>query len=117
MIEVVPPSERESGFYSRYFVVPKKDGGLRPILDLSGRDGVSPRPAVYAPPPDMAENTGAEKGMENGPCPHCGHSQVLERAETMAEPRPVPARRPDGFGHAAESGQDGRIDDGLGSSL
>ncbi len=33
-IEVVPPLDRESGFYSRYFVVPKKDGGLRPILDL-----------------------------------------------------------------------------------
>ncbi|KAL0186793.1 hypothetical protein M9458_018463, partial [Cirrhinus mrigala] len=26
--------DRESGFYSRYFIVPKKDGGLRPILDL-----------------------------------------------------------------------------------
>ncbi len=33
-IEVVPPLDRESGFYSRYFVVSKKDGGLRPILDL-----------------------------------------------------------------------------------
>ncbi|KAI2646866.1 Transposon Ty3-G Gag-Pol polyprotein [Labeo rohita] len=33
-IEVVPPLEREFGFYSRYFIVPKKDGGLRPILDL-----------------------------------------------------------------------------------
>ncbi len=33
-IEVVPPLDRESGFYSRYFVVPKKDGGLCPILDL-----------------------------------------------------------------------------------
>ncbi len=33
-IETVPPSERESGFYSRYFVIPKRDGGLRPILDL-----------------------------------------------------------------------------------
>ncbi len=33
-IEAVPPSERERGYYSRYFVVPKKDGGLRPILDL-----------------------------------------------------------------------------------
>ncbi|KAI2655955.1 Transposon Ty3-G Gag-Pol polyprotein [Labeo rohita] len=33
-IELVPPLQRESGFYSRYFVVPKKDGGLRPILDL-----------------------------------------------------------------------------------
>ncbi len=31
---MVPPHERESGFYSRYFIVPKKDGGLRPILDL-----------------------------------------------------------------------------------
>ena len=27
-------SQSESGFYSRYFLVPKKDGGLRPILDL-----------------------------------------------------------------------------------
>ncbi|XDV32448.1 hypothetical protein PO909_003253 [Leuciscus waleckii] len=34
VIEPVPPSERENGFYSRYFVVPKKGGGLRPILDL-----------------------------------------------------------------------------------
>ncbi len=33
-IEKVPPSERESGFYSRYFVIPKRDGGLRPVLDL-----------------------------------------------------------------------------------
>ncbi|XP_067284189.1 uncharacterized protein [Pseudorasbora parva] len=33
-IERVPPHSRESRFYSRYFIVPKKDGGLRPILDL-----------------------------------------------------------------------------------
>ena len=33
-IEEVHPSQMESGFYSRYFVVPKKGGGLRPILDL-----------------------------------------------------------------------------------
>ncbi len=33
-IEMVPPHERESGFYSQYFIVPKKDGGLHPILDL-----------------------------------------------------------------------------------
>ncbi|KAI2657288.1 Transposon Ty3-G Gag-Pol polyprotein [Labeo rohita] len=33
-IEVVPLQDGESGFYSRYFIVPKKDGGLRPILDL-----------------------------------------------------------------------------------
>ncbi len=33
-IEIVPPAQSESGFYSRYFFVPKKDGGLRPILDL-----------------------------------------------------------------------------------
>ncbi len=32
-----PPHESESGFYSRYFIVPKKDGGLRPILDLPFR--------------------------------------------------------------------------------
>ncbi len=33
-IEVAPPQERESGFYSRYFIVLKKDGVLHPILDL-----------------------------------------------------------------------------------
>ncbi len=33
-IEEVPQSEVERGFFSRYFLVPKIDGGLRPILDL-----------------------------------------------------------------------------------
>ncbi len=33
-IEPVPPAEMKSGFYSPHFIVPKKDGGLRPILDL-----------------------------------------------------------------------------------
>ncbi len=33
-IEVVSPAQSESGFYSCYFLIPKKDGGLRPILDL-----------------------------------------------------------------------------------
>ncbi len=28
------PTEMKSGFYSPYFIVPKKGGGLRPILDL-----------------------------------------------------------------------------------
>ena len=35
-IECVPLPDRESGYYSRYFLIPKKDGGLRPILDLRG---------------------------------------------------------------------------------
>ncbi|KAK7878584.1 hypothetical protein WMY93_030420 [Mugilogobius chulae] len=33
-IEVVQSSEQLKGFYSNYFLVPKKDGGFRPILDL-----------------------------------------------------------------------------------
>ncbi|KAL3976218.1 tctex1 domain-containing protein 2 [Sarotherodon galilaeus] len=33
-IRVVPASEIDKSWYSRYFVVPKKGGGLRPILDL-----------------------------------------------------------------------------------
>ncbi len=33
-IEPVPPAEMKSGFYSPYFILPKKSGGLRPILDL-----------------------------------------------------------------------------------
>jgi len=31
-IEQVYSSDRESGFYSHYFIVPKRDGGLSPIL-------------------------------------------------------------------------------------
>src|SRR5512140_1654041 len=33
-IEPLPPAEMESGFYSPRFIVPKKSGGSRPILDL-----------------------------------------------------------------------------------
>ncbi len=33
-IEDIPQSDIERGFFSRYFLVPKRDGGLRPILDL-----------------------------------------------------------------------------------
>ncbi len=33
-IEPVPPADMRSGFYSPYFIVPKKSGELRPILDL-----------------------------------------------------------------------------------
>ncbi len=33
-VETVFPVQRVSGFNSRYFLIPKKDGGLKPILDL-----------------------------------------------------------------------------------
>jgi len=33
-ITQLQPNEQHTGFYSNYFLVPKKDGGLRPILDL-----------------------------------------------------------------------------------
>ncbi|KAL0172917.1 hypothetical protein M9458_033228, partial [Cirrhinus mrigala] len=33
-IETVPSAKMKKGFYSPYFIVPKKGGGLRPILDL-----------------------------------------------------------------------------------
>ncbi len=33
-MEPVPPADMGSGFFSPYFIVPKKSGGLRPILDL-----------------------------------------------------------------------------------
>ncbi len=33
-IEPIPPAEMRHGFYSPYFIIPKRGGGLRPILDL-----------------------------------------------------------------------------------
>ncbi|XP_072235172.1 uncharacterized protein [Leuresthes tenuis] len=33
-IRVIPIEESQQGFYSRYFLIPKKGGSLRPILDL-----------------------------------------------------------------------------------
>ena len=33
-VERVSSDEQLAGFYSKYFIIPKKDGGLRPILDL-----------------------------------------------------------------------------------
>ena len=33
-VESVPPGQEKDGFYSTYFTVPKKDGGIRPILNL-----------------------------------------------------------------------------------
>ncbi len=33
-MEPAPPSDMKTGFYSTYFIVPKKGGGFRPILDL-----------------------------------------------------------------------------------
>ncbi|KAK3548034.1 hypothetical protein QTP70_003058 [Hemibagrus guttatus] len=33
-IEYVPIPDLDSGFYSRYFIVPKRDRGLHPFLDL-----------------------------------------------------------------------------------
>ncbi|XP_067659472.1 uncharacterized protein [Haliotis asinina] len=35
-IEMVPKGQQEDGFYSTYFLVTKKDGGFRPILNLKG---------------------------------------------------------------------------------
>ena len=35
-IRILQPLERQGGFYSAYFVIPKKTGGLRPVLDLRG---------------------------------------------------------------------------------
>ena len=35
-IREVAPGDHRAGFFSRYFLTPKRDGGLRPILDLRG---------------------------------------------------------------------------------
>lgn len=33
-VSTLPPADKPQGFYSRYFVIPKRDGGKRLILDL-----------------------------------------------------------------------------------
>jgi hypothetical protein len=33
-LELVPPGQEGQGFYSTFIIVPKKDGDLRPILNL-----------------------------------------------------------------------------------
>ncbi|KAL0186170.1 hypothetical protein M9458_017840, partial [Cirrhinus mrigala] len=86
-VEVVYPAQSESGFYSRYFLVPKKDGGLllnralmkRPRSSFKIGASLSPpqnvskdarpyglsilsakiRPALYAAPSVLAETTGS----------------------------------------------------------
>lgn len=35
-IREVGKADHQSGFFSRYFLIPKRDGGLRPVLDLRG---------------------------------------------------------------------------------
>ena len=35
VIEEIPPTQSTPGFYSRLFLVPKKTGGMRPVIDLS----------------------------------------------------------------------------------
>ncbi len=45
-IEVVPPLDRESGFYSRYFVVPKKNGGATSNLRSAATEPLSQAPEV-----------------------------------------------------------------------
>ncbi len=45
-IEVVPPLDRESGFYSRYFVVPKKNGGATSNFRSAATEPLSQAPEV-----------------------------------------------------------------------
>jgi hypothetical protein len=46
-IELVPTGQEGQGFYSTFFIVPKKDGGLRPILHLKRGDAHLLWPLVW----------------------------------------------------------------------
>ena len=35
-VTLLPSKEMGQGFYSAFFLIPKKDGGLRPILNVKG---------------------------------------------------------------------------------
>ncbi len=64
----VPPADMKAGFFSPYFIVPKKSGGLRPILGLrilmlkmrSKDEHISTGPALRAVPiaPCLHESSG-----------------------------------------------------------
>ncbi len=83
-IEGVPESDLKQGFFSRYFLLPKKDEGLWPILDPEfpaplGIDAFAhPWPTVrlYAFPSSQA-NSGSPVQGEGERCPSPTRSPVL----------------------------------------
>ncbi len=76
-IEVVPPHEIKSGFFSRYFIAPKKDGGLRRILDLSQQTEVQDAHTQTGRVLDQVRGLVCHdrSGRRILPCLHPSHSQ------------------------------------------
>ncbi len=81
-IKVVPPHERESRFYSRYFIVPKKDGGLRPILDLHQFEPLSQQTEVQ----DAHSQTGRVSDQVRG---RVSHNQSKKRHTSISPSFPL----------------------------
>ncbi|MGH0145844.1 UNVERIFIED_CONTAM: hypothetical protein FKN15_069853 [Acipenser sinensis] len=78
-IRIIDPHQLEEGFYSRYFLVPKRDGCLSPILDLRQLlktvKGLPTRPACY--------QNGMGTLFGSGPKPN-GTEQTLSPSGTRA---------------------------------
>ncbi len=88
-IERIPASELESSFYSRYFVVAKRDGGLRSILDLRPINralGKHPFRRKFAP------GTGCVRGFKGRVLSHSDStaSQTLSEVCSRGHSVPVP---------------------------
>ncbi len=94
-IEPVPPADMRSGFYSPYFIVPKKSGVLRPILDLRVLNRALhrrahsqlPRRLAYtssvAGPVMRTQGHGALAPQPVGPSGQLGKEQTLPGAEDL----------------------------------
>ncbi len=75
-IEEVPQSEVERGFFSRYFLVPKRDGGLKPILDLR-RLNLSLYKGKFKMLTMRTIMSQVQEGDEGERCPSPSHSPIL----------------------------------------
>ena len=70
-IEIVPFQERNLGFYSTFFLVSKKNGKMRPIINM--------RPLKQASSEDSLQNGNITKGLKSSEARRLGHIFRSER--------------------------------------
>ncbi len=95
-IKVVPPHDTESEFYSHYFIVPKKDGGLRPILNLRRPEPLSHETQVQdayyqaSRIPNQVRGLVCDDRSERRPLPQIHSSSTSEVLEVRFQGQSIP---------------------------